>query len=217
MEQRTNVIYCPLLRQNINIIYEDNHLIAADKPCGVLSQGDYSGAATLPDSIRHYLKTKYGKPGNVFLGVIHRLDREVSGLIVFAKTSKAAARLSEQIRDRRFVKTLIKHQGYSVISAHPEAKEARLSFRIIGRQAKFCGVEINLHTGRHHQIRVQFASRGNPIAGDRLYGSLSAPEIFGKQGIALHAYSLRFTHPISKEILSIHTPLPVFLKLDLPA
>lgn len=198
----------------LEVLYEDNHIIVVLKPCNILSQGDSTGDIDMLTLIKKYLKEKYQKPGNVFVGLVHRLDRPVSGVMVFAKTSKAASRLSEQVRTHtfrkkyvavvhgilsnsgKFVDYLKKNQNYTTqVVSKEEGKLARLSYTVLDTNSKLnlSLVDISLETGRHHQIRVQFASRGYPLYGDQRYGE------FSKEQIALHCYSLSFTHPISKE------------------
>ena len=206
------------------ILYEDNHVIAVFKPAGVLVQGDASGEPTLMDAVKLWLVKKYRKPGNVFLGLVQRLDRPVAGVIVFARTSKAASRLSEQIRSRTIEKTyhalveggvapesrrlvhwLSEEDGF--VSAHdepaPGRKEARLGLRVLRRGQATTLLEIDLETGRKHQIRVQLARAGHPIVGDSRYGArMSWP----RPGIALVAHRIRFRHPTQDRELSIELP-----------
>ncbi len=190
------------------VLYEDNHLVAVYKPAGLLVQGDASGAPTLMDAVKAWLARTYGKPGNVFLGLLHRLDKPVAGVIVFAKTSKGASRLSQQIRDRAVEKTyealvegrlegegtLVHHlaEDDGFVTAHdrpgPGRKEARLRWRAIGPRGDATLVEIDLETGRKHQIRAQLARVGHPIRGDRRYGARAE----FPNGIALVAVRLRF-------------------------
>ncbi|MBI5241879.1 MAG: RNA pseudouridine synthase [Elusimicrobia bacterium] len=208
----------------LHVIYEDNHLIAVYKPADVLVQGDSSGEPTLMGAVKFWLKEKYKKPGNVFLGLVQRLDRRVSGVMVFARTSKAAARLSEQIRARAVEKTyralvegqvlagnrLLKHwlsedDGY--VAAHdapgPDRKEARLSWQVLRRDEKATLLEIDLETGRKHQIRVQLAKAGHPVVGDSRYGARMP---WPKPGIALVAYRLRLRHPTQARDLCFELP-----------
>ena len=203
----------------INILYEDNHLLVVEKKVGVLSQSDGSNTPDMLTILKRYLKEKYHKPGNVYLGLVHRLDKNVGGVMVFAKTSKAARRLSEQIRNRKFKKTylaickgIIKSDGEyidylkrveyrSVISNSKYGKLARLNFKVLDIKDNNTLVKINLETGRHHQIRVQFAYHNHPLLGDEKYGSK------GENTLALYAYKLEFIHPITKDELSF-TLLP---------
>jgi RluA family pseudouridine synthase len=194
----------------MNIIYEDNHLLVVNKPAGQLVQGDQTGRGTLLEEAKSWLKMKYDKPGNVFLGLVHRLDRPASGVVVLARTSKAASRLSEEIRSRRprktywaqvagevppqgqFVDQLERDEFTSRVVPAPDGKEARLSYNRLKFEQGVSLVEIALETGRHHQIRVQFAHRGFPILGDRRYGS---QQPFGNDAIALHAREMIIRHP----------------------
>ncbi len=200
---------------NLNILYEDNHIIVVEKPVNVLSQADNTKDTDMLTLIKSYLKEKYQKPGNVFLGLVHRLDRPVGGVMVFAKTSKAASRLAQSMNDGLFHKsyyavingilpkkqdTLIdfleKTPDKKVLLNTPNGKKAILHYKIIEEKDNLSLVDIALETGRYHQIRVQFASRGYPLYGDQLYDKQD------KEQIALCAYKLSFPHPITKEILS---------------
>ncbi len=210
-----------------DILYEDNHLLAINKPAGLATMGVPTGEASLLTWAREYVKRKYQKPGNVYLGVVSRLDALVTGVALFARTSKAAARLSRQFREREVRKeywALIANplqpsvgeltdwlekseaQRKMVICApqSPGAVQARLRYRFLPRRSGGGWVEVELLTGRKHQIRVQLAARNCPILGDRKYGS---PVPFA-QGIALHARQLELTHPVRKNRLSIVAPLP---------
>jgi len=203
----------------MKIIYEDNHIIVVEKLPNIPSQGDKTGDTDMLTLIKEYLKEKYNKPGNVYLGLIHRLDRPVGGVMVFAKTSKAAARLSEQVRNKELKKKylvivdgklekekgkledyLLKNEKNNLSKVVPEgtknSKFASLDYEVIkyNEEINLSVLKINLHTGRHHQIRVQFSSRGHSIYGDQKYGTRGR----GKQ-IALWAYSLTIKHPITKE------------------
>ena len=205
--------------QKINVIYEDNHIIVVEKPVNIPSQGDKTGDIDMLTIIKNYLKEKYNKPGNVYLGLIHRLDRPVGGVMVFAKTSKAAARLSEQVREKVFQKTylvivdgrmespkgelkdyLLKNEKNNLSKVVKEgtknAKLAILDYEELkyNPEIDLSVLKINLHTGRHHQIRVQLSSRNHSIYGDQKYGERGR----GKQ-IALWAYELKIVHPITKE------------------
>jgi 23S rRNA pseudouridine1911/1915/1917 synthase len=208
----------------LTILYEDNHLIVVIKPVGVLSQEDYTQDADMLTLIKQYIKATYAKPGNVFLGLVHRLDRMVGGIMVFAKTSKAASRLSEQVRSRIFEKkylavvhgrtaqkaTLIDYlyknpnQNHVIVVSKEEAgaKYSELSFQTLAFNDHFSLIEIDLKTGRPHQIRVQLSHLGYPLYGDKRYGKTQ-----DLGNIALFAYSLSFYHPISKEkLLFTQTP-----------
>jgi len=199
---------------NVNLIYEDNHLLVVNKPNGQLVQGDQTGRPTLLDEGKAWIRQKYGKPGNVFLGLVHRLDRPASGVVVLARTSKAASRLSEEIRSHRPEKVywaevagetepegswqdqLEREEYTSRVVSPPGGKSARLSFARMSHTNGTSRVEIHLETGRHHQIRVQFSHRGHPILGDRRYGS----ELnFADNAIALHARQMKIKHPTRDE------------------
>ena len=202
---------------NLNVLYEDNHIIVVEKPVNVLSQGDNTGDISLLDMVKEYVKEKYNKPGNVYLGLVHRLDRMTSGIMVFAKTSKAASRLNEQIKNNEFekryyciVEGLLNKKGtlenylYKdeklvksfVTNDKTKGKLAKLEYeaQIVGENESL--VDVLLITGRHHQIRVQFSYIGHPLKGDTLYGSNF------KKDFMLHAYSLSFNHPVTKERLT---------------
>ncbi len=200
---------------NLEVLYEDNHLIVVYKPENILSQSDITGDVDMLTLVKSYIKDKYNKPGNVYVGLIHRLDRPVSGIMVFARTSKAAARLSKQIQNYEFSKHyfavvngiltekrgefsdyLVKdNDGNTTISNKLEGKKAILEYSVISSINNYSLVNIKLITGRHHQIRVQFASRGYPLYGDQRYGKQDNNQI------ALTSYQLSFYHPISKEKL----------------
>ena len=210
----------------IRILYEDNHCLAFDKPAGLLTMGDHTGELTLVETARDYLRKKYQKPGNVFVGVVHRLDRPVSGVVLFARTSKSASRLSEQFRNHSLEKKYLaivegavaarhgelrdrltkdrERNLVSVANEDPAAQECVLAFERLDRFGRFTLMEILPQTGRSHQIRVQLASRGWPIVGDRKYGSKTMVRGF----IALHAQSLTFTHPTTKDLVTITSPQP---------
>ena len=205
--------------QKLNVIYEDNHIIVVEKMVNVPSQADKTGDLDMLTIIKQYLKEKYNKPGNVYLGLVHRLDRPVGGVMVFAKTSKAAARLSEQVRVKEFKKKylvvvngkmenkkgvledyLLKNEKANmskVVSKETKnAKYAALDYEVLkyNEEIDLSVLKINLHTGRHHQIRVQLSSRNHSIYGDQKYGGRG----HGKQ-IALWAYELTIIHPVTKE------------------
>lgn len=210
------------------ILYEDNHLLVVVKPVNVPSQADDSGDPDLLTILKEDIKARYQKPGNVYLGLVHRLDRPVGGVMVFAKTSKAASRLSEQIRTREFNKNYLavvygfpegsngrlrhylwKNQSNNTVKAfnqpRPEAKEAILEYEVTGRQDNLSLVRIHLTTGRAHQIRVQFAAISHPLYGDQKYGAdLSRP---GQQ-IALWSAEIRFKHPTRDEIIQFQSAPP---------
>lgn len=198
---------------NLNILYEDNHLIVVEKKPNVLCQGDYTKDLDLLTMIKSYLKEKYQKPGNVYLGLVHRLDRPVGGIMVFAKTSKAASRLSKLIQNHEMVKEYLlvcygnidekgimedyieKLDDKSIITNKENGKYAKLEYELIKKQNDLNLVKVNLITGRHHQIRLQFASRDCPLFGDQLYGKED------RKQIALFAYHLKFKHPVKDEIM----------------
>ena len=205
----------------INIIYEDNHLLVVEKPVNIPVQADKSGDEDLLTILKKYLKEKYNKPGDVYLGLVHRLDRPVSGVMVFAKTSKAASRLSKQIQKHEFKKIymaviegkvsesgtfkdkLKKDEKTNITRVSEDGKEAELSYNLIGFVNNLSLVRISLKTGRSHQIRVQFASRKIPLYGDQKYNPKAV-----KDQIALFASKLEFKHPVTKEIVSFELPLP---------
>ncbi len=196
------------------ILYMDNHLLVVNKPAGLLVQGDQTGDLTLLEQSKVFLKEKFDKKGNVYLGLVQRIDRPVSGIVVFARTSKAAGRLSEAIRQRHIRKTYIalvqgvpnqqdklidyldRNGVTSIIADSDTGKKAELSYKRLDSKKNVSLLEIDLHTGRHHQIRVQFSSRGFPILGDFRYGSKTR---FGNKALALHASRLSLQHPVSKE------------------
>ncbi len=207
-----------------NIIFEDNHLLVINKPACIPVQPDSSQDESLFDMCKEYIKVKYKKPGNVFLGIVHRLDRPVSGIIVFAKTSKAAKRLSEEIRNKNFKKTyyailqgkleksgvlenyIYRKDATSFITKDKNSgKEAVLSYKPLKFKDNTTLVEIDLKTGRHHQIRVQFAYINHSLLGDFRYGSKIK---FQNKSIALHAGKLSFIHPTKKEEMSFQSKPP---------
>ena len=196
----------------LNILYEDNHIIVVFKPAGILSQADKTGDDDMLTLIKKYIKEKYNKPGNVYLGLVHRLDRQVSGIMVFAKTSKAASRFSEEIRNNKMHKkyraiihgyldkkegTLInrieKLDNKKVLIDTPSGKEAILNYKVIKEKNNLSLVDIDLVTGRYHQIRIQFASINHSLLGDYLYNKMDT------NNLALVSYSLSFIHPTTKE------------------
>ncbi len=210
------------------ILYEDNHLIAVNKRPGEISQGDKSGDVPLIDSMKEYIRNKYNKPGNVYLGLVHRIDRPVSGVLLFAKTEKANERISHMIRERAFQKTywavvknipspesgelvnyLIKNQrlNKSFISTaeKKDAKVARLHYQLTASISRYHLLEVHPETGRHHQIRVQLSSIGCPIKGDVKYGFDRTNE---NGSVHLHARKLEFMHPVKKEPVVIIAPPP---------
>lgn len=212
----------------MEILYEDNHLIIVNKQSGEIVQGDKTGDEPLAESVKAYIKEKYAKPGAVFLGVVHRLDRPVSGVVVFARTSKALARLNEMFRTGKIHKTyhaivcarpaadeallthwLTRNEAQNKAYAHtrevPGAKKAVLDYKLIGASDSYFLLEVNLHTGRHHQIRCQLAAAGSVIKGDLKYGARrSNPD----GSICLHARSIRFEHPVSHKEINVIAPYP---------
>lgn len=212
----------------MQVVYEDNHIIIVSKRSGEIVQGDKTGDRTLADDVKQYIKEKYAKPGNVFLGVVHRLDRPVWGLVVFAKTSKALSRLNDMFRTGDVHKTYWaitqncpaepeatltdwirrnekQNKSYTYDREVPNSKKAMLHYKVIGRSDNYTLVEVNLMTGRHHQIRCQLANIGCPIKGDLKYGARrSNPD----GSISLLARRIEFVHPVSKEHITVEAPLP---------
>jgi 23S rRNA pseudouridine1911/1915/1917 synthase len=203
-----------MLENKLEILYEDNHLIVVIKEPGILSQKDNTDDLDIMTLIKDYLKVKYNKPGNVFLGLVHRLDRMTGGVMVFAKTSKCASRLSDQIRKHEFEKKYLAvcydsnisssgiledyievDEKTGISSVSKVGKYSLLEYNIIDKKDNLFLADITLKTGRHHQIRVQFASRGCPLYGDNLYGK--GPKV----PLSLYAYSIKFNHPITSEEL----------------
>ena len=215
-------------KNNLQILHEDNHIIVINKRVGDIVQGDKTGDKPLSEVVKEYIKDKYNKPGEVFLGVVHRLDRPTTGIVVFARTSKALTRLNELFKNRETQKTywaivkkkpqktedklvhfLKRNEKNNTSKAHtnevPESKLASLDYRIIKELTNYFALEINLHTGRHHQIRAQLSAIGSPIKGDLKYGfDRSNPD----GGIHLHARQLVFVHPVSKENIIVIAPVP---------
>ena len=213
---------------NLQIIYEDNHIIVVNKRVGDIVQGDKTGDKPLSEITKEYIKEKYNKPGEVFLGVIHRLDRPTSGIVVFARTSKALTRLNELFKNRETQKTywaivknkpkksedtlshyLTRNEKNNTSKVHinevPDSKLARLDYKIIHELTHYFALEINLHTGRHHQIRAQLSAIGCPIKGDLKYGyDRSNPD----GGIHLHARQLDFVHPVTKNKMTFIAQAP---------
>lgn len=215
-------------KTNLQILHEDNHIIVINKRVGDIVQGDKTGDKPLSEIVKEYIKEKYNKPGDVFLGVVHRLDRPTTGIVVFARTSKALERLNKMFSERETQKTywavvknrpaknednlvhfLVRNEKNNTSKAHskevPNSKKASLDYKIIKELNNYFALEINLHTGRHHQIRSQLSAIGCPIKGDLKYGfDRSNPD----GGIHLHARKLVFIHPVSKEELTLvaHTP-----------
>lgn len=215
-------------KNNLQILHEDNHIIVVNKRVGDIVQGDKTGDKPLSDVVKEYIKDKYNKPGEVFLGVVHRLDRPTTGIVVFARTSKALTRLNELFKNRETQKTywaivknkpsknednlvhfLKRNEKNNTSKAHfkevPDSKMANLDYKIIKELTNYFALEINLHTGRHHQIRAQLSAIGSPIKGDLKYGfDRSNPD----GGIHLHARKLAFIHPVTKENILITAPTP---------
>ena len=212
----------------MTVVYEDNHIIVVNKTASEIVQADKTGDTPLSETVKQYLNEKYQKPGNVFLGVTHRLDRPVSGLVIFAKTSKALTRLNEMFRAGEVKKTywavvknapkesegelvhfLVRNEkqnkSYAYDKEVPNSKKAVLDYRLIGRSENYYLLEVDLKTGRHHQIRCQLAKMGCPIKGDLKYGS---PRSNPDGSICLHARRVRFVHPVSKELIELKAPLP---------
>ena len=213
----------------MKILYEDNHLIAVRKRVGDIVQGDKTGDVPLSDMVKNFLKDKYQKPGNVYLGVVHRLDRPVSGIVLFAKTSKALPRLNKMCAEHKGVKKtylaivankpphpqgtlthwLTRNEKQNTARAYdrevPGSKKAVLDYRLIAQSERYFLLEIELHTGRHHQIRCQLSKMGCPIRGDLKYG---APRSNPDGGISLHAWRLELEHPVSHQNIVIEAPLP---------
>lgn len=212
----------------MTVLYEDNHIIIVNKTVSEIVQGDKTGDKPLSETVKEYLKEKYNKPGNVFCGVTHRLDRPTSGIVVFAKTSKALTRLNEMFKNKEISKTywavvkevprqpegtlrhyLVRNEkqnkSYAYDKEKPNSKLAVLHYKLIARSDKYNLLEIDLETGRHHQIRCQLAKIGCPIKGDLKYGAdRSNPD----GGISLHARKISFIHPVSKTLIEVVAPVP---------
>ena len=212
----------------MQVLYEDNHIIIVYKQSGEIVQGDKTGDKPLSETIKEWIKQKYAKPGNVFLGVVHRLDRPVSGIVVFAKTSKALSRLNNMFRNGEVRKTywamvqtapnmpeatltnwLVRNEkqnkSYVYNNEMPNAKQAILKYKTIGKTEHYTLLEVNLLTGRHHQIRCQLAAMGCPIKGDLKYGARrSNPD----GSISLLSHKVEFIHPVSKQKIVVVSPLP---------
>ena len=212
----------------MQVVYEDNHIIIVFKQSGEIVQGDKTGDRPLSETVKEYIKAKYHKPGNVFLGVVHRLDRPVAGLVVFARTSKALARLNEMFRKgdihkaywaitknmpkepqatltNWIVRNERQNKSYAYDRELPDSKKALLSYRVIGHTDHYHLLEVHLMTGRHHQIRCQLAHIGCPIKGDLKYGAQrSNPD----GSISLLSHEMTFVHPVSKETIHVVAPLP---------
>mgnify|MGYP003488230477 CR=1 FL=1 len=212
----------------LSVLYEDNHLIIINKPSGALVQGDKTGDAPISDDVKQYIKDKYNKPGDVFLGVIHRLDRPVSGIVIFARTSKALTRMNEMFKDKEIQKTywavvqnppketsgtittytikdslMLKAKVYS--KEVPKSKICILDYKVIQESDRYYLLEVLPHTGRFHQIRSQLSYIGSPIKGDIKYGY---PRTNPNGSIQLHARRIEFIHPVSKEKITVTAPVP---------
>lgn len=215
-------------KNNLQVLYEDNHIIVVNKRPGDIVQGDKTGDKPLSEVVKSYLKDKYSKPGNVYLGVVHRLDRPTSGIVLFSKTSKALPRLNKLFQEKEAQKTywaLVKNEppkdkdslthflkrnpkqnkSYAHIKEVPESKKAILDYRVLKKLDNYYLLEIDLHTGRHHQIRSQLSAIGCPIKGDLKYGFDRSNK---DASIHLHARELKFTHPVKKEEINIIAPPP---------
>lgn len=216
------------------ILYEDNHLLIVNKLPSEIVQGDKTGDVCLLDDVKSYIKETYSKPGNVYAGLVHRIDRPVSGAVIFAKTSKALSRMTLKIKEREFSKTYLaivknkppkdadelsnymvknesQNKSYIVSSNTKGAKLAQLRYRLIGASDSYYLLEVELITGRHHQIRAQLAHIGCPIKGDLKYGF---PRSNPDASISLHAYKLRFEHPTTKDIINVKAPKPTGMPWD---
>ena len=212
----------------MQILYEDNHIIVVSKTSGEIVQGDKTGDKTLCDSVKEYIKEKYAKPGNVFLGIAHRLDRPVSGIVIFAKTSKALSRLNNMFRDGEVHKLywaitqnmpqkeedtlthwIVRNEkqikSYAYDREKPGSKKAMLHYKVISSTDNYTLLAVNLMTGRHHQIRCQLSAIGCPIKGDLKYGSRRSNN---DGSISLHARKVEFVHPVSKQPMCIEAPVP---------
>lgn len=215
----------------MEVLYEDNHIIIVNKRAGEIVQGDKTGDTPLSETVKEYIKERYAKPGAVFLGVTHRVDRPVSGVVVFARTSKSLARLNDMFRTQQVQKTywavvrelppqpeatlthwLVRNErmnkSFAYDTERSGAKRASLTYRVIGKSERYHLLEVHLHTGRHHQIRCQLAHIGSPIVGDLKYG---APRSNPDGSICLHARTIEFEHPVSHIQIRVEAPLP-----DLP-
>ena len=215
-------------KNNLQVLFEDNHIIVVNKRPGDIVQGDKTGDKPLSEVVKSYLKEKYNKPGNVYLGVVHRLDRPTSGIVLFAKTSKALPRLNKLFQEKAAQKTywaIVKNappkksdtlvhflkrnpkqnKSYAHIKEVPESKKAILEYRLLKKLVNYFLLEVDLHTGRHHQIRSQLSAIGSPIKGDLKYGFDRSNK---DASIHLHARALKFIHPVKKEEIQIIAPPP---------
>ena len=218
-----------LVLQDSDILFEDNHLIIVNKPCGVLVQGDKTGDTPLLEVIKKYIKDKYDKKGNVFLGLVNRIDRPTSGIVIYSKTSKALSRMNEKLKNREikkiywliisnkfgykegklegwFKKNNKKNKSFFFDNEKSDSKFGQLTFKKIQTLEKYCKVEVNLITGRHHQIRCNFSEIGYPILGDLKYGSKRSNK---DGGIYLHSREIDFIHPVSKKKINIKADPPL--------
>ena len=218
-----------LVLQDSDILFEDNHLIIVNKPCGVLVQGDKTGDTPLLEVIKKYIKDKYDKKGNVFLGLVNRIDRPTSGIVIYSKTSKALSRMNEKLKKREikkiywliisnkfeykegklegwFKKNNKKNKSFFFDNEKSDSKFGQLTFKKIQTLEKYCKVEVNLITGRHHQIRCNFSEIGYPILGDLKYGSKRSNK---DGGIYLHSREIDFIHPVSKKKMNIKADPPM--------
>ena len=215
--------------QESSILYEDNHLIIVNKPCGVLVQGDITGDIQLLEIIKTYIKEKYDKRGNVYLGLVNRIDRPTSGIVIFAKTSKALSRMNEKLKNREirktywliisnkfdskqgkldgwFKKNTKRNKSFFYNKEQKDSKYGSLTYKKIQNFEKYCMIEVDLITGRHHQIRCTFSELGFPILGDLKYGSKRSNK---DGGIYLHSRELSFIHPVSKKNINIKANTPM--------
>lgn len=230
------------MKKTLEILYEDNQIIAVDKPSGVLTQQDSSGVESLLEMVREYIREKYSKPGRVFLGLVHRLDRQVSGVVVFARTSKAASRLFREFHQRSVLKIycalvhrpaevpdddhgdewvylfddLVRRGSKTVLApSQGESVNAALAYKIIAANDRYMLLLVKLLTGRKHQIRAQLSAAGMPVAGDRRYGS---PEVYPDKSICLHSYLLRVMHPTAGRVVEITARIPdrIRMRIEVP-
>lgn len=215
-------------KDNLQVLFEDNHLIIVNKRVGDIVQGDKTGDTPLSEIVKQYIADKYNKPGKVFLGVVHRLDRPTTGIVIFSKTSKSLERMNKMLRDKQIQKTYFalvegcpdpskatlehylrknpkNNKSTAFIKASKDAKKAVLHYETILKLDRYSLLEINLETGRHHQIRCQLSVSGHPIKGDLKYGSKRSNQ---NGGIHLHAVKIEFNHPVKKDLLSVKAPLP---------
>ena len=218
-----------LVLQDSDILFEDNHLIIVNKPCGVLVQGDKTGDTPLLEVIKKYIKDKYDKKGNVFLGLVNRIDRPTSGIVIYSKTSKALSRMNEKLKNREikkiywliisnkfgykegklegwFKKNKKKNKSFFFDNEKSDSKFGQLTFKKIQTLEKYCKIQVELITGRHHQIRCNFSEIGYPILGDLKYGSKRSNK---DGGIYLHSREIDFIHPVSKKKINIKADPPM--------